>query len=76
VAVKIRLDEMLYRRRMSISELSDRVGVTEPNLVLLKSGGARALRLSTLDSLCEALGCQPGDLLVWEPGGGALGAED
>jgi putative transcriptional regulator len=68
MAIRIRLDQMLYERRMSISELADRVGVTETNLTLLKSGRARALRMTTLEALCMALQCQPGDLLRFEHG--------
>ena len=76
MAVRILLDQMLYEKRMSISELSDRVGVTVADLIILKTGKARAFRLSTLDALCQALDCQPGDLLRHEPGGGALSDED
>ncbi len=68
MAVRIRLDQLLVQRRMSLSELSDRVGLTVANLTILKSGAARAIRLSTLDSLCRELDCQPGDLLAYEPG--------
>jgi len=53
---------------MSLTELSDRVGVTVANLSILKTGKARAARFSTLDALCRELNCQPGDLIVWEPG--------
>ncbi len=59
---------MLVERRMSLTELADRVGVTLANLSILKTGKARAVRFSTLDALCRALDCQPGDLLVFEPG--------
>ena len=59
---------MLFERRMSLSELADRVGVTTANLSILKTGRARAIRLSTLDALCAALECQPGDLLEFTPG--------
>ena len=68
MAVRVRLDQMLVARRMSLSELADRVGLTVANLTILKAGGARALRLSTLDALCRELDCQPGELLVYEPG--------
>ena len=68
MAVRIRLDQMLVQRRMSLSELADRVGLTPANLEILKAGGARAIRISTLDALCRELGCQPGDLLAHEPG--------
>jgi putative transcriptional regulator len=68
MAIRIRLDRMLFERRMSLSELADRVGVTPANLAILKTGRARAVRLSTLESLCAALDCQPGDLLEFVPG--------
>lgn len=68
MTIKITLDRMLFERRMSLSELADRVGVTTANLSILKSGRARAIRLSTLDALCAALECQPGDLLGFDPG--------
>ena len=66
MAIRIRLDRVLYERRMSLSELADRVGVTVANLTILKSGQARAIRVSTLDALCRALDCQPGDLLSFD----------
>lgn len=68
MTIKIKLDRMLFERRMSLSELADRVGVTTANLTILKSGRARAVRLSTLDALCAALDCQPGDLLEYLQG--------
>jgi putative transcriptional regulator len=68
MAVRILLDRMLVERRMSLSELADRVGLTQANLTLLKDGKARAIRLTTIDGLCRELDCQPGDLLGWEPG--------
>ncbi len=68
MAVRVKLDQMLVQRRMSLGELADRVGLTAANLTILKSGGARAVRISTLDSLCRELECQPGDLLAYEPG--------
>jgi putative transcriptional regulator len=66
--IRIRLDRLLFDRRMSPSELADRVGVSVANLTLLKTGEARALRFSTLAALCCELDCQPGDLLAYEPG--------
>ena len=66
-AIRIRLDELLIRRAMTLTELSERVGITVVNLSILKNGRARAIRFSTLASLCDALGCQPGDLLAYEP---------
>jgi putative transcriptional regulator len=62
-AIAIRLDELLSERRMTLTELSERVGVTTVNLSILKNGRARAIRFSTLARLCRALDCQPGDLL-------------
>lgn len=66
--VRIHLDRVLLERRMSLAELADRVGVTSANLAILKTGGARALRFTTLSALCRELSCQPGDILVYEPG--------
>ena len=68
MAIRIQLDRMLVERRMSLTELADRVGVTLANLSILKTGKARAIRFSTLDALCRELDCQPGDLLAFEPG--------
>jgi putative transcriptional regulator len=62
------IDVMLDRRKMSVGELSDRVGITPANLAVLKNGRAKAVRFTTLEALCEALDCQPGDLLRWESG--------
>ena len=66
MAIRIRLDELLMARRMSLAELADRTGVTAANLNVLKSGEARAIRFTTLDALCRELGCAPGELLVYE----------
>jgi putative transcriptional regulator len=66
--IRVRLDRLLLDRRMSLTELADRVGVTIANLSILKTGKARAVRFSTLAALCRELGCQPGDLMVYEPG--------
>ncbi|HEV7159221.1 MAG TPA: helix-turn-helix transcriptional regulator [Caulobacteraceae bacterium] len=66
--VRVRLDRLLLERRMSLTELADRVGVTIANLSILKTGKARAIRFSTLGALCRELECQPGDLVVFEPG--------
>ena len=68
MAVRILLDRMLVERRMSLAELADRVGLTVANLTILKSGKARAIRVSTIDALCRELDCQPGDLLSFGPG--------
>ena len=67
MAVRILLDHVLVERRMSLAELADRVGLTVANLTILKSGKARAIRVTTIDSLCRELDCQPGDLLSFEP---------
>ncbi|PRZ09388.1 putative transcriptional regulator [Isoptericola sp. CG 20/1183] len=61
--IVIRLDRMLVERKMTLTELADRVGVTVANLSILKTGKARAVRLATLDAICRELDCQPGDLL-------------
>ena len=68
MAIRVVLDRILLERRMSLTELADRVGLTLANLSILKTGKARAIRFSTLDALCRELQCQPGDLLVSEPG--------
>ncbi len=64
--IAIHLDRLLVERKMTLTELSERVGVTLPNLSVLKTGRARAIRFSTLEAICEALDCQPGDILKWE----------
>ena len=64
--IRIDLDVMLARRKMSLTELSQRVGITMANLSILKNGRARAVRLETLDAICRTLDCQPGDILVYE----------
>lgn len=66
MAIRIDLDVMLARRKMSMTELSSRVGITMANLSILKNGKAKAVRFSTLDAICQALDCQPGDILVYE----------
>ena len=66
--IRIDLDVMLARRKMSLTELSQRVGITMSNLSILKTGKARAIRFATLDAICRALNCQPGDILVYEEG--------
>jgi putative transcriptional regulator len=65
--IRVKLDHVLLDRRMTLTELADRVGLTLANLSILKTNKARAVRLSTLDALCEALRCQPGDLLEYSP---------
>ena len=61
----INLDVMMAKRKMSLNELSDQVGITLSNLSILKTGKAKAIRFSTLESICEVLECQPGDLLEY-----------
>jgi putative transcriptional regulator len=68
MAIIVKLDDVLHARRMTLTELSDRIGITLPNLSVLKTGKARAIRFSTLDAICDALGCQPGELLQYTPG--------
>ena len=67
MAIVVKLDELLYQRRMTLTDLADRIGLTLANLSILKTGKARAIRFSTLEAICEALSCQPGDLLRFEP---------
>jgi putative transcriptional regulator len=61
------IDVMMAKRKISAGELADRIGITPANLAVLKNGRAKAVRFTTLEALCEALECQPGDLLRWEP---------
>jgi putative transcriptional regulator len=65
--VAVDIDVMLARRKMSVGELADRIGITPANLVALKNGRAKAVRFATLAALCQVLECQPGDVLRWEP---------
>ena len=67
MAITVKLDDLLHDRRMTLTELADRVDLTLANLSILKTGKARAIRFSTLEAICEALSCQPGDLLRFEP---------
>jgi putative transcriptional regulator len=67
MAIAVKLDDVLYDRRMTLTELADRIGLTLANLSILKTGKARAIRFSTLDAICDALSCQPGDILRFEP---------
>jgi len=64
--IVINLDVMLAKRKMSMTELSEKVGVTMPNLSILKNGKAKAIRFSTLEAICKVLDCQPGDLLEYQ----------
>jgi putative transcriptional regulator len=65
--IVVKLDDMLHARRMTLTELADRVGITLANLSILKTGKARAVRFSTLEAICRILQCQPGDLLEYAP---------
>lgn len=65
MSIIINIDVMLAKRKMSVTELAQKVGITLANISVLKNGKARALRLSTLDAICKALDCQPGDILEW-----------
>jgi putative transcriptional regulator len=67
MAILVTLDDMLHKRRMTLTELSERIGLTLANLSILKTGKARAIRFSTLEAICEVLDCQPGDLLAFAP---------
>jgi putative transcriptional regulator len=69
MSIRVTLDRVLLDRRMSLTELSERVGVTLANLSILKTGKAKAVRFSTLEALCRELGCQPGDLLLFDEEG-------
>lgn len=66
--ILVRLDDLLHARRMTLTELSERIGITLANLSILKTGKARAIRFSTLEAICQVLECQPGDLLGFAPG--------
>jgi putative transcriptional regulator len=65
VAIRVKLDHILLDRRLSLTDLADRIGITIANLSVLKTNKARAIRFSTLDALCRELDCQPGELLEW-----------
>ena len=67
MAIVVKLDDVLHARRMTLTELADRVGITIVNLSILKTGKARAIRFSTLEAICDVLACQPGDLLEFQP---------
>jgi len=67
MGIAVKLDELLHDRRMTLTELADRIEMALPNLSILKTGKARAIRFSTLEAICNALACQPGDLLRFEP---------
>ena len=67
MAIIVQLDDLLHARRMTLTELAERVGLTIANLSILKTGKARAIRFSTLEAICRELDCQPGDLLSYQP---------
>ncbi len=67
MAITINLDVMLAKRKMSVTTLTEKVGITMANVSILKNGKARAIRFSTLEAICKALDCQPGDLLEFTP---------
>jgi putative transcriptional regulator len=67
MAILVKLDDVLHARRMTLTELAERVGITIVNLSILKTGKARAIRFSTLEAICDVLACQPGDLLEFQP---------
>jgi putative transcriptional regulator len=66
MSIVVKLDDLLHDRRMTLTELADRVGMTLANLSILKTGKARAIRFSTLEAICQALSCQPGDILRFD----------
>ena len=66
MGIIINIDVMLAKRKMSVTELTDKVGITMANLSILKNGKARAIRFSTLEAICKALACQPGDILEYK----------
>lgn len=67
MAIIVNIDVMLAKRKMSVTELTEKVGITMANLSILKNGHAKAIRFSTLEAICKALNCQPGDILEYEP---------
>lgn len=67
MVIRVTLDAMLHQRRMTLTELAEKVDITLANLSILKTGKARAVRFSTLEAICQALDCQPGDILVFDP---------
>ncbi len=71
MAILVKLDDLLHKRRMTLTELAQRIDITLANLSILKTGKARAIRFSTLEAICDVLACQPGDLLEFQPDSGA-----
>ncbi|HEX3678076.1 MAG TPA: helix-turn-helix transcriptional regulator [Sphingomicrobium sp.] len=67
MGIAVKLDDLLHERRMTLTELAERIDITLANLSILKTGKARAIRFSTLEAICEVLHCQPGDLLEFNP---------
>ena len=67
MAIAVKLDDLLHARRMTLTDLAERIDIALANLSILKTGKARAIRFSTLQAICEALSCQPGDILRFEP---------
>ena len=67
MAIIVNIDVMLAKRKMSVTELSEKVGITMANISILKNGKAKAIRVETLDKICRALNCQPGDILEFDP---------
>ncbi|BBB07875.1 MULTISPECIES: helix-turn-helix domain-containing protein [unclassified Sphingopyxis] len=67
MAIVVKLDDLLHAKRMTLTDLSERIGITLANLSILKTGKAKAMRFSTLEAICTELECQPGDLLAFEP---------
>lgn len=66
MAIRVNLDVMMARRKMGVNELAEAIGITPANVSILKNGRAKAIRFTTLDAICSALDCQPGDILEWE----------
>lgn len=75
MAILVNLDELLHDRRMTLTELAERIGITLANLSILKTGKARAMRFSTLNAICEVLACQPGDILRFSSDEGGDGPD-
>ena len=73
MSIIINIDVMLAKRKMSVTELSNRVGITMANISVLKNGKAKAIKIDTLDKICKALDCQPGDILEWRNDDEAIG---
>lgn len=71
MAIAVKLDDLLHQRRMTLTELAERIDITLANLSILKTGKARAIRFSTLEAICDVLDCQPGDLLEYQAGSDA-----